>query len=171
MKKWNLLLVLVLSLALSLTFIGCDDDDDDDDGPTGPTETFEDMMVGTWFSGGDDVAPLLIQLQIDSVRVTFNDDNTVDLDQHITGGAWVSNTGTWGIVESDGDIHEFTATYDNPSFTQEGIIMIDESEDPDMMQLEVVQTNPDIGAEVPTVDGGFGSTAIGDINVQTYRKQ
>lgn len=139
-----------------------------------PEPTIHEKMVGTWLSAGDDVAPLLQgePFNLDSIYVSFGADQTILLRQHVAGGAWTESHGVWEVDVMEGTIHAFTGTYTDPIvFTQEGIIMVDTDEDPDMLMLEAVQTDPDIGAEVPTVEGGFGSTAIGAINVQTYRKQ
>jgi hypothetical protein len=44
------------------------------------------------------------------------------------------------------------------------------------MTYEVIQTEPNIGAEAPTVEGGFGSTLVGGdaqgtLWVQKYERQ
>ncbi|MFO7652931.1 MAG: hypothetical protein R6X25_03815 [Candidatus Krumholzibacteriia bacterium] len=130
------------------------------------------QVLGTWLSAGDDVAPLLVTVfDIDSVRVTFNANQTLTLEQHIEGGAWTTNTGTYAVTDTPNNpIDEFEASYSNPSFTQEGIIRIFEAS-PDSMWLEVVQTEPNIGAMVPTPDGGFGADpALGNSNIQVYRR-
>lgn len=131
-------------------------------------------ILGTWLSAGDDIALLLqgAPFNLDSIRVTFTSDQAILLEQRsFETETWSTYNGTWEITESEtGIIHQFTGNYTSPyAFTQEGICSIVDA-DPDVFTLEAVQTEPDIGAEVPTVDGGFGSTAIGTINVQVYKR-
>ena len=158
MKSIKLILIALLGLML---IVGCEDTKNDDN------KNDVDAWIGTWLSAGDDVAPLLAALFLyDSVRVTFEDDNTLILESHVANGAWTTLPGTYVITESDeGDIHTFAANY--TAFEQEGIIEIID----DDMRLEAVQTVPDIGATVPTVAGGFGADpTLGVINIQTYKR-
>jgi len=172
MKFWKLMLIMALMAGL-FVFVACDDDDDDDDDNTGPVETIEDMVVGEWLSAGDDVAALLVTyFSIDSVVVTFNENQTVTTNKHVIDTGWSMDEGTWSIVESDeGAIHTIHIDYTAPvAYSQDGIIRVVEGTE-DVMTLEVVQTDPDIQATVPTVDGGFGvDPTLTDMNVQTYRK-
>lgn len=153
--------IMVIALMGIMLIVGCEDTKDDD------KDKNVDAWIGTWLSAGNDVAPILVALfAYDSVRVTFEDDNTLTLDSHIANGAWTSTPGTYVITESDeGDIHGFAANY--TAFEQEGIIEIIDN----VMRLEAVQTVPDIGALVPTVEAGFGADpALGAFNIQTYKK-
>jgi len=158
MKSIKLILIALLGLML---IVGCEDTKNDDN------KNDVDAWIGTWLSTGQDVAPLLVALfAYDSVRVTFDDDNTLTLESHVANGAWTTLNGTYVITESDeGNIHGFYANY--TAFEQEGIIeLID-----DDMRLEAVQTVPDIGATVPTVAGGFGADpALLTMNIQTYKR-
>jgi hypothetical protein len=159
MKSVKIILIALLGLML---IVGCEDTKNDD------KDTDVDAWIGTWLSAGADVAPILVAVfQYDSVRVTFEEDNTLTLDSHVANGAWTSIPGTYVVTESaDGDIHGFAANY--TAFEQEGIIEVIDN----VMRLEAVQTVPDIGATVPTVAGGFGADpALGVANIQTYRKQ
>ncbi len=158
MKSIKLILIALLGLML---IVGCEDTKNDDE------DKKADAWIGTWLSAGDDVAPLLVALfAYDSVRVTFEEDNTLTLESHVANGAWTTLPGTYVITESDeGNIHAFAANY--TAFEQEGIIEIID----DNMRLEAVQTVPDIGATVPTVAGGFGADpTLLMMNVQTYKR-
>ena len=160
------LLSLILISGLIIGFAACSSSDDS---PTnGDGETPE--WVGTWLSAGVDVAPLLVAVfNYDSVRVQFNADNTLTLESHVTDGAWTTIPGVYTITESaTGNIHTIAINY--TVFEQEGIFQII-SGTPDRMELEVVQTVPDIGAVPRTVASGFGSdAALGTINIQWYNK-
>ncbi len=172
MKSLKLVLVLTLGLCLTMfAVIGCDDDDDDNT-VAPPVETISDHIVGTWLSTGDNLAPLLAgePFLLDSIIVTFGDDNIILLEQHVIDGAWATFNGTWDVDEEtfEGEIFKFTGDYTSPaSFTQVGICRVVEGT-PDVFTLEAVQTVPDIGAPVPTVDLGFGGTIYAGVNVQTY---
>ena len=162
MKRYPILLVLVLGLFLVL---GCEEATDDDD-----DDVTADPWVGLWLSTGENVAPILVTyFQYDSVEVTFNEDATVVLRSHAAGGAWTENTGTYTITESDAsEIDVIHIEYTSPAFVQDGIIQIDG----DDMTLEAVQTDPSIGATVPTVAVGFGNDPLlGATNVQRYVRQ
>lgn len=161
MKKLSYLLILILSLS----FFACSDDDDNSG--TDPEET-TDAWVGTWLSADANVAPILVAVfNYDSVRVTFEEDQTVVLESHVAGGAWSTLPGVYSITESaSGSVHSISINY--TAFEQEGIIEITEG-NPDQLKLEAVQTIPDIGATPRTPETGFGSDAtLGTANIQTY---
>lgn len=169
MKK-KLSFALYLALMIGLIALGAcsSDDDDNDNGGTNPpvAEAWE----GTWLSAGTDVAPILVSVfNYDSVRVTFNDDNTVVLESHIEDGAWSTLPGVYSITESSGsEIDAIAINY--TAFEQEGIIQV-WAASPDSMYLEAVQTVPDIGAVPRTPADGFGSDpTLGTLNIQKYRK-
>ncbi|MCB0283510.1 MAG: hypothetical protein KDF60_13080 [Calditrichaeota bacterium] len=164
----NKLLILLLAGFIAFFTVSCSEDDDSGTDSNNDTKAW----VGNWLSEGSNVAVLLSgTFSIDSIYVEMKDDGTIALDQHVAGVGWSSNSGTYSVTESSsGTIHTIAISYSSPAFDQEGIIEITDGT-PDMMQLEVVQTNPTIGAVPPTVSGGFGSTnagALGTINVQKY---
>lgn len=158
------LLAILLMLTLTIGFIGCDSDDDN-----GNTPVVEvDPWVGTWLSTGTNVAPILVSVfNIDSVRVTLNEDLTVVTEQHVIDGAWTTINGVYVITEAaSGDVH--TVRFNYAAFEQEGIFQVIEG-NPDQFKLEAVQVVPDIGAVPRTPDTGFGSdAALGALNIQTY---
>ena len=161
MKSIKLILITLLGIML---LVGCGDTKNDDEAND------VDIWVGTWLSAGTDVAPILaIYFLNDSIRVEFKDDNTLTLDTHTVGGAWVASQATYLITKSaESTIHQFKATY--PAFEQEGIVEVTDG-DPDVLRLEAVQTVPDIGAIPPTVAGGFGNDPVwGAQLIQTYKK-
>jgi len=168
MKRLIPLLSVLLVVAMVFS-VGCKSDDDDNN-PTG-TNNQPDPWVGTWLSAGANVAPLLVALfQYDSVRVVMNDDQTVVLSTHPAGGAWADLNGTYTVTKSaSGDVH--TIEIDYTVFAQAGIIQVI-SATPDTMKLEVVQTNPDIGATPRTPETGFGSDpTLGNTNIQVYVRE
>jgi hypothetical protein len=82
-------------------------------------------------------------------------------------GAWNVVNGTYSITENEGS-NILTVEFVYSAFSQQGIMEITEGS-PDMMQLEVVQTNPDIGATPRTAETGFGSDVnLGTLNIQKY---
>lgn len=160
------LLSLILISGLMIGFAACSSSDDS------PTNGGEETpaWVGTWLSAGADVAPLLVAVfNYDSVKVIMNADNTIALETHVAGGAWASLPGVYTITESTtGDVDAISINYS--AFEQEGIVQII-SGTPDRMELEVVQTVPDIGAVPRTPATGFGSDAtLGAYNIQWYSK-
>ena len=126
---------------------------------------------GEWLSTGEDVAPILVTLfNYDSVRVFMDPDNTVTLMSHVAEGAWTTTEGTYAVTETDkSGVLAISLVY--PAFEQEGIIQVTTGAI-DMMQLEAVQTVPDIGAAPRTPETGFGSDpGLGVLNIQVYREQ
>ena len=157
------LLAILLLLSLSIGFVACSSDDSGND-PVVET----DPWVGTWLSAGSNVAPILsTYFNIDSVRVTLNEDLTVVTEQHVAAGTWTSNTGVYQITESaTGSI--LSTRFNYAAFEQEGIMQITEG-NPDILKLEVVQVVPDLGAVPRTPETGFGSDAtLGNNNIQNY---
>lgn len=168
MKTLRIAMMLTL-LASALVLSSCSDDDGDDGGtdPVVPKE-----WHGTWLSAGDNVAPLLVAVfNYDSVRVFMDPDNTVTLMTHVVDGAWTTTEGTYSVTETaKSGVLAVELIY--PAFSQEGIIQVTTDPLQDMMQLEVVQTVPDIGAVPRTPATGFGSDAtLLDTNIQVYREQ
>ena len=170
MKK-KLSYALYLALIISLVALGaCSSDDDDDDGTGGGGPVIPEIWEGSWLSAGTDVAPILVNVfSYDSVRVTFNDDNTLVLESHILDGAWSTLNGVYTVTESsNNEIDAIAINY--TAFEQEGIIQF-WTASPDSMYLEAVQTVPDLGAVPRTPADGFGSDpSLGVFNIQKYRR-
>lgn len=135
-------------------------------------------IVGTWVSKGDDVASLLVSFFfVDSIVAVFNANQTYEVLQYAGGstapltleGTYVQN------LSNTGAIWNITVEQTVPSaLTSTGIFEINPADNPNSMQYEIVQTNPDIGALPPTPEAGFGSTsggALGDTNIQVYRRR
>lgn len=166
--KYSWLMLMILAL---LGLAACSDDDDDNNTGTNPNPV--DPWIGEWLSAGTDVAPILVAFAgYDTVRVTYNEDQSVTLDTHVAATGWSSQNGIYVVTENDGsDILTVHIEYTNPNFIQDGIMQI-WTASPDSMWLEVVQTDPDIGATPLTYDQGFGAdAALGVMNIQKYRKQ
>ena len=169
MKK-TMTYAMYLALIIGLVALGACSDDDDDNNGGGTDPVVPDAWVGTWLSAGDDVAPILVAIfDYDSVRVTYNDDNTIVLESHPAGGAWTALNGVYTVTESqDSEIDAVAINY--TAFEQEGIVQVFPAS-PDSMFLEVVQTVPDIGAAPLTPEDGFGADpTLGTANIQIYRK-
>ena len=90
---------------------------------------------------------------------------------HVPDGAWGTLEGTYSVTETaKSGVLAISLIY--PAFEQEGIIQVTTSATENVMQLEVVQTVPDAGAEPRTPETGFGSDAtLGTTNIQTYRER
>lgn len=160
MKRTCMLLIFAM---LTMVLFSCSEDSS-----SSSSDDDSDPWVGVWLSAGDNVSTILsYYFSYDSVRVTMNDDMTIMLESHIQDGAWSTTNGVYTVTESDeGTVHSIAIDY--TSFEQEGIFEITEG-DPDVMQLEAVQTVPDISATPRTPDTGFGSdAALGTSNIQTY---
>jgi len=164
-KKRSLALVLLLGL-LALGLAACSGDDN----PV-TVETPADPWVGTWISAGANVAPIVYAdpVNVDTVIVTFNANNTITLVQHnhVT-DTWSTNTGTYDVTKSaTGDIHAISISYTNPAFDQLGIIQVtDDGSKTRQLKLEVVISTY---TTVPTPEGGFGADGVlGTLNIQTY---
>ncbi len=130
-------------------------------------------IQGVWVSEGDDVAPLLVDLtNAVSITGTFSADTftvlTIDGD-----GQMVNQSGVYTIEASGvGDIFNITLEQASPQpVTAEGIFAIDNSVCPQIMQYEVVQTSPSVGAQAPTAELGFGGTSLGAELTQTFVRQ
>ena len=135
-------------------------------------------IVGTWVSKGDDVASLLVDFFfVDSIVAVFNANQTYEVLQYAGGSTSpLTLDGTYvQSLSNTGTIWNITVEQTAPSaLTSAGIFEISPSDNPNSMQYEIVQTNPDIGALPPTAEAGFGSSsggALGDTNVQVYRRR
>ena len=160
MKRLTLVAMLVLGMLFA---VSCSKDDDN-----GTNGNNAEVWEGTWLSAGTNVAPILsTYFLLDSVRVTFRDDQTISTEKHVIDGAWATDNGTYTITKSaTGDVHSIAIDYS--TYEQEGIIEIVDGS-PKTMRLEVVQTVPDIAATPRTPESGFGSdVTLGTINIQNY---
>lgn len=188
MKSLKFLFFLLAVTGMTVAWQGCNDDDDDPvptctDGIQNGEETGVDCggpdcppcligIMGEWQSSGDNVAPLLVNLfGTDSIYADFRTDNTYYVEQFDTSGARLVLEGTYTQSESGiGDIWEIVVSQSSPAaLTSEGIFEVTG----DVMQYEIVQTMPSIGAIPPTPEDGFGSTnggALGDVNIQVYER-
>lgn len=168
--KMTLKNALMLMMILSLVGLVACSDDDDDDSNGGTNPPVPDPWIGSWLSAGDDVAPILVAFAgYDSVRVTYNENQTIVLETHTEDTGWATTNGIYTVTETSGsDINQIDIDY--TVFEQAGIMQV-WTASPDSMYLEVVQTVPDIGAAPVTPEGGFGSDpTLGDLNIQKYRK-
>jgi len=144
-------------------------------------------LVGTWFSGGADVAPLLRanpSFLIDSIAATFNADNTYRVLAYARGLPVTTFTGNFTATRSDKDtlgarIYTIDLRQATPSVVRsQGIYVVQTSVSPARMLYEVIQTETPAGI-APTVAGGFGSSRttqgvplVGMLsNIQVYRKR
>lgn len=136
----------------------------------------EKTIVGSWFSGGDNVAPLLANhLKIDSVVANFLSNNTYKVFSY-TKGTPTEFTGIYTQTKPEsGTIWNIKLEQSKPiAVTSEGIFEITEAGGTFKMTYEVVQTEPSIGVTPPTVKDGFGSSGggkLGKTNVQKYVKR
>ena len=160
MKK---VIALMMALLMVMFLVSCEEDSG-----TNTDDENQDPLIGVWLSAGSNVAPLLATFfSYDSVRVEFKDDMSVVLESHVANGAWTSLNGVYTVTESEsGSVHTLAINY--TAFEQSGIFEITDGS-PDMLQLELVQTTPDIGATPRTPATGFGSDAsLGVSNIQKY---
>lgn len=143
--------------------------------------TVEDPIVGVWTSQDTDVAPLLsgAPLFLRKLVATFKADGSFLLVQTDSSQASTTFTGTYlaaagGAPAPNDRIRLITITQqsDPSPVIVEGIYEVNVGDSTVTMQFEVVSPAPPLsGKTKPTPEGGFGSTAggqIGTINVQTY---
>ena len=129
-------------------------------------------IIGRWYSSRANVAPILIQLGIDSIYAEFRANNSYTVES-FAGGAKTTLTGTYTQTKSTNDnIWSIVVNQSQPtSLKSEGIFKVFAGS-PATMKYEIAQTEPQIpGVTPPTTAGGFGSTsggAFGMLNVQTY---
>lgn len=164
------LLYLFLIAGVSMFGYACGDSSTGDNG--GEVEA----IVGDWVSeGATNVALGLQQLTKTSrIDATFEENGSYNVVSVDSAGAEVTFTGTYTLGEETASgIRSITLNQGTPSsVTSAGIFQIDGT----TMTYEVIQTEPSVGAEAPTVEGGFGSTTIGGTAtgiywVQTFEKQ
>jgi hypothetical protein len=162
--KWNLFFLTTLfGVGLLLATTGCkkSDDKDDDEDP------MEIGVQGKWWSKGENMAPLLVNLGFDSIYADFKIDQTYVVNAY-TGGIPVLLSGVYVQQESTvAGIWTITLNQNVPNvITSEGIFQVENN----LMTYEVVQTEPPLGSP-PTPEAGFGSSsggALGTANVQKY---
>lgn len=144
---------------------------DPTEGETGTTTGMDDVtIVGNWLSEGDNVAPILVQLaNTASIAATF-EDMSYDVLTTDGDGQEVQFSGVYTVEASGtGNIMNITLEQSAPSvITSQGIYEIDNSTNPPTMTYEVVQTIPDIAAELPTAEAGFGGTNLGADLTQVF---
>ena len=155
--------------AMMIAFTACTED------PVEPAPTADEILVGEWYSAGDNVASLLsTYFNADSIYAKFNDDNTYHVEQFNIGNettiADATFTGTYTTtLTEEGSVHVIALAQENPYVAEaSGIFEIIES--PEVLWYEVVQTSGTQNVP-PTVDGGFGSTnggTLGDSNIQKF---
>ncbi|MCA9558737.1 MAG: hypothetical protein KC583_09245, partial [Myxococcales bacterium] len=130
-------------------------------------------IVGRWLSEGADLAPLLADppASIRRIEATFGGD------------------GRFRVVLTNDDLQSFelSGTYTTDPARDPATITLSQAQpeavrstgiyrvDGDVLTYEVAQTDPPLaGVTPPDAAAGFGSTnngALGEANVQTYRRQ
>lgn len=164
-------LTIILMVA-GLAFLGyaCGDSTSNDDiDPVDP-------IVGDWVSEGEGNVALGLRIIANTARITaaFEENNSYNVVSIDSTGAEVNFTGTYEAgEETPSGIRTIRLEQAQPvSVVSEGIFEIDGN----TMTYEVIQTDPDIGATAPTVEGGFGSTVVngettGIFWIQIFDKQ
>ncbi|MCB9059718.1 MAG: hypothetical protein H6627_14225 [Calditrichae bacterium] len=163
----NKLLILLLAGFIAFFAVSCSEDDDSGTDSNNDTKAW----IGVWLSAGSDVAPILTgnPFNLDSVKVTLNEDLTVKTEQHVINSVWITTEGTYSITENEGS-SILTVHFIYPAFEQKGIMEITDGS-PDIMKLEAIQTQPDYGFVPRTVETGFGSDPLyGSTNIQIYKR-
>ena len=164
------LIYSILVLALFVTGFACSSSS------SGNDDDQIEALVGDWVSEGQGNVALGLQIIAKTARIdaTFEENNTYEVVSTDSSGSEVTFTGTFELgEETDSGIRSITLQQNEPtSVVSEGIFQIEGNS----MTYEVIQTEPNIGAEAPTVDGGFGSTLVGGeaqgtLWVQKYQKQ
>ncbi|MCR9132400.1 MAG: hypothetical protein NXI08_07495 [bacterium] len=150
----NKLLTLVL-IAASMFAYSCGESN------SSSVEVEVEAIVGEWVSEGASNVAVGLQALTKTARIDadFEENGTYNVVSTDSAGAQVTFTGTYSLGEGEaGDIRTITLTQATPtSLTSAGIFQIQGN----TMTYEVIQTEPNIGAEAPTVEGGFGSTLVG----------
>lgn len=160
----------LLVFALAVTGFACGSSSSSDD-----AEQVE-AIVSEWVSeGAANVAPGLQMIaKTAKINASFASNSTYNVVSIDSSGAEVTFKGTFTVGEETASgIRSITLQQTDPTtVVSEGIFQIEGT----TMTYEVIQTEPNIGAEAPTVEGGFGSTivngnATGVFWVQKYEKQ
>ena len=130
-------------------------------------------LQGVWRSEGDDIAPILVELtHAVSITATFGPQafTVVTVDDQ---GQRVQQVGVWVAMPSGvGEIMDITLEQTMPqAVTVQGIYEIDDGMTPAILRYEVVQTEPSVGATVPTAQAGFGGTPLGADLTQVFVRQ
>ncbi|MGE4287992.1 MAG: hypothetical protein AB7E36_04835 [Salinivirgaceae bacterium] len=159
---------LAIILLFALAFTACEKSDEE---TTYNPST--DGIAGEWYSSGDNVAPLLVSFEIDSLYANFETNNTYLVESYANGAKTTFN-GTYTQEKSSVDgIWNIVLNQSTPTaVTSEGIFEINATGSEYTMTYEVVQTEPALGT-APTAEAGFGSTsggALGNMNIQKFVK-
>lgn len=141
--------------------------------PANPTK---ELLVGTWVSEGDNVAPgLKATLKTKKIVATFNENNTYTVVATDSFDVSVTYTGTFTTqANSNTSIRNIILNQTTPtSVTSQGIYRVTTKD----LTYEVIQTTPEIpGFTPPTAAEGFGSTKYNSIPlgatwIQVFVKQ
>lgn len=160
----------LLVLAFAITGFACGSSSTGDD-----AEAVE-AIVSEWVSeGAANVAPGLQMIaKTARINASFAKNNTYNVVSIDSAGAEVTFKGTFTVGEETATgVRAITLQQTEPTtVVSKGIFKIEGT----TMTYEVIQTEPNIGAEAPTVEGGFGSTLVngnptGVFWVQKYEKQ
>lgn len=132
-------------------------------------------IIGSWYSSGENVAPLLATyFNVDSIYAEFNENNTYKVEQYNIGNTSgtpdVLFDGTFTISKSNvGEIWIIVIAQNNP-YAADASGIFEVRTDPEVLWYEVVQTSGTQNTP-PTPEAGFGSTNSGDFddtNIQKY---
>ncbi|MCC5927064.1 MAG: hypothetical protein JJU41_10950 [Bacteroidetes bacterium] len=150
-------MITLAALALMLIGFGCSSSSSDDDAQV-------ELIVGSWTSQGEDVAPGLAGAPFNTVRIdaVFNENGTYNVVSIDANDAQVTFTGTYELgPETPSGIRQIILSQSEPvAVTSTGIFQVDGNR----MTYEVIQTTPAIeNFNPPTVEGGFGSTSFGTV--------
>jgi hypothetical protein len=166
-KKYTL---AVLIGALAFVGYACDSNS------SGNDDDEVEAIVGTWVSEGASNVALGLQIVSKTARIDadFNSNGTYNVVSTDSAGSEVVFTGTYELgEETTSGIRSITLQQSEPTaVVSAGIFQVEGNN----MTYEVIQVEPNIGAEAPTVGGGFGSTLVGgeaqgDLWVQQYVRQ
>ena len=180
------ILNFVLVLGVTAWIAACNPNTATDD-PNQQQQDATGGLVGTWFSGGQDVAPLfkIPLLAVDSIVANFNAQGGYSVTSYSITQGNITYTGSYTVAKSAKDtlgapIYTIDLRQATPAVARaQGIYNIQTSVSPARMLYEVVQTETPSGT-APTPETGFGSskdvvgnvlTTLGLSNIQVFRKR
>ncbi len=169
-KQFNTRLLALFGLCLFL-IVSCKKDPE----PPGPGNPQYDGIEGEWQANGMYISEFLSAFaKVDSIYAIFDKSFSYRMEHFDATGAKTIYEGIYEQDISDTTDYYYIRLRQSSPFpaVSEGIAAVYLAQ-PDSMYLEIVQTNPHIGALAPTLTGGFGSSsegALGRSNIQRFRR-
>lgn len=134
----------------------------------GDKDRQSETLTGYWVSKGDDLSYL--QENLDSVVIFFDYNNQFEMYTYYPGVDVQKHEGVYIVQNVQFGLNQWLILDYHDGRVEEGLFQFHHLSDKIKIEMDLVQTEPDLGHIPPDPERGIGSSSLGTVNVQWFVK-